>query len=120
MARTLLRVPVGDGEGEFIEVEVNQQNLNGVELVSDDGDKPERAPFTLAASMTRIMPAINTILTRLRSAEHSPDEIGMELGLTIGGETGLIFTKGTAEANFTITVAWRKPAASEVDSNGPA
>jgi len=117
MARMLLRVPVGDDEEDFIEVEVNRQNLDGVELASGGEDKPERAPFTLAASMARIMPAINTILTRLRSAEHSPDEIGMELGLTIGGETGLIFTKGTAEANFTVTVTWRKPTRSEVAQN---
>jgi hypothetical protein len=84
MARTLLRVPVGDGEDDYIEVEVENRDLVGVELVSDDGAKPERAPFT------------------------------------IGGETGLIFTKGTAEANFTVTVTWRKPARSEGTGNGRA
>jgi len=117
MARTLLKVPVGDAGDEFIEVEVEKRDLAGVELAADDRDGSEKAPFTLATSMTRVMPAINAILTRLRSAEHAPDEICMELGLTIGGETGLIFTKGTAEANFTVTVSWRKPAPSGVAGN---
>ncbi|HZN17566.1 MAG TPA: CU044_2847 family protein [Micromonosporaceae bacterium] len=109
MARTLLKVPVGDDDDGFIEVEVDRRDLEGVDLASDDGDGAARAPFSLSASLGKVMPAINTILTRLRSAEQAPDEIGMQLGLTVGGETGLIFTKGTAEANFTLTVTWRKP-----------
>lgn len=120
MSRTLIKVPVGDAGDEFIEVEVEKRDLAGVELAADDRDGAGRAPFTLAGSMMRIMPAINAILTRFRSAEHAPDEICMELGLTVGGETGLIFTKGTAEANFTVTVSWRKPARSEVVRNGSA
>jgi Trypsin-co-occurring domain 1 len=109
MAVMLLKVPLDDRSEEYIEVEVDRRDLAGVELASADDDRTARAPFSLAASLSRIMPAVNTILTRFRTAEHAPDEISMELGLTFGGETGLIFTKGTVEANFAVTVVWRKP-----------
>jgi hypothetical protein len=111
MATTLLKLGIGDGSDEYVEVEVDRRDLEGVHLASDDGEGAVRAPYSLAASLGRVMPAINTILNRLRSADQAPDEIGIELGLTIGGETGLIFTKGTAEATFAITVTWRKPTA---------
>ena len=31
----------------------------------------------------------------------------MEFGLKIGGETGVIVAKGTAEVNFTIRMSWK-------------
>jgi hypothetical protein len=36
----------------------------------------------------------------------------MQLGLKVGGETGLVFARGSAEATFTVNLSWRKPAAS--------
>jgi hypothetical protein len=39
----------------------------------------------------------------------SPDECGVEFGLKLGGETGVIVAKGTAEVNFVITLTWKKP-----------
>jgi hypothetical protein len=68
------------------------------------------APYSLASSLDRVMPALRTIITRLRTDEHSPDEIGMQLGLKVGGEAGLVFAKGTAEATFTVSLTWHKPA----------
>jgi hypothetical protein len=106
----LLRVPIDQGGDEYIEVEVDARDVGeSVRLTS--GNRPDAAiaPFSLASSVDRIMPAISAILTRLRCADQAPDEIGMEVGLKIGGETGLILAKGTAEATFTVTLSWRKP-----------
>ncbi|WP_030490999.1 CU044_2847 family protein [Micromonospora chokoriensis] len=110
MGKKLLRVPIGNGTDDVIEVEVDVHNLEGVELASERTDGPDTAAFSLAASLGRVLPAISTMLATVRNAEHAPDEVSMELGLTIGGETGIIFTKGTAEANFVMTMAWRRPA----------
>lgn len=109
MGKTVLKVPIGDGIDDIIEVEVEPRNLEGVELAAQNPEGPDTAAFSLSASLGRVMPAISTMLASLRNAHHAPDEIGMELGLTIGGETGIIFTKGTAEANFVLTMAWKKP-----------
>ena len=120
MASVLMRMaidgePDGVGEG-FILVEVDRQDAPGpVQLAADDtsGRDVARAPETLAQAFDRLGPALNAMLLKLRSAAHAPDEIQMEFGLKLGGETGLIFAKGTAEANFAVTVTWAKPSASD-------
>lgn len=119
MATRLMRIPLTEGSDEFIEVEIDDRNLSEeLQLVSDDGSGPLNATVSLARSMTRVLPALSTILTALRSAAHAPDEIGMELGLTLGGETGIVFAKGTAEATIAVTMTWKKPQAGG-DATGP-
>lgn len=39
--------------------------------------------------------------------EMSPDEAAVEFGLKIGGETGVIIAKGTAEVNFIVRMSWK-------------
>lgn len=111
----LLKVPVGDGSGEFVEVQVARAELqdlseSGVVLASDDGSRFEAATFSLSSAMDRVMPALRVILGRLRSGVHSPDEITMELGLQVGGEAGVFFARGTAEATVAVTMTWRRAA----------
>jgi NTP-dependent ternary system trypsin peptidase co-occuring protein len=106
----LLRVPVEEGSDEYVEVEISPDELeDSVQLASRVGDGVARAAFSLGAALDRVMPALRTVLSRLRETEHAPDEIGMQLGLKVGGEQGLIFTKGTAEATFTLSLTWYKP-----------
>jgi hypothetical protein len=105
----LLRVPVGDGSDEFVEVQVSRTELRGLSesglvLASDDGSRFEAAGFSLASAMDRVMPALRVILVRLRAGAHSPDEVNMTLGLQIGGETGVFFAKGTAEASVAVSM----------------
>ena len=119
----LLKVPVGDGSDEYVEVQVGRAELgglseSGVVLASDDGSRFEAAGFSLASAMDRVMPALRVILIRLRAGVHSPDEINMTLGLQIGGETGVFFAKGTAEASVAVSMTWRRSAAD--DSNTDA
>lgn len=113
MATALMRVPLTEGSDECIEVEIDSRCLgDAVQLATSGDGEVARAPFSLAGSMNNLVPALSTILTSLRRAEHAPDEIGMVLGLRFGGETGLVFARGTAEATFTVTMTWRKaPAA---------
>jgi hypothetical protein len=120
----LLKVPVGDGSGEFVEIEVSRAELqdlseSGVVLASDDGSRFEAATFSLASAMDRVMPALRVILGRLRAGIHSPDEITMELGLQVGGEAGVFFAKGTAGATVAVTMTWRRGSASEGEGADP-
>jgi Trypsin-co-occurring domain 1 len=111
LATVLLKVPVSDGSAEFVEVEVDRRELgDSVQLRAGSITEAATTAFTLTSSMDRVLHAVLAMLTRVREAEHAPDEVGMELGLKVGGETGLIFAKGTAEATFTLSLTWRKPA----------
>jgi hypothetical protein len=114
----LLRVPVGDGSGDFVEIQVARAELgdlseSGVVLASDDGSRFEAAGFTLASAMDKVMPALRVILDRLRAGVHSPDEITMNLGLQIGGEAGVFFARGTVEATVAVSMTWRRRAAAD-------
>ncbi|GAA1741301.1 CU044_2847 family protein [Luedemannella helvata] len=107
----LLKVPVDDTHTEFVEVEVERRDVveDSVELTADNGRQIGTATYSLASSLDHVLPAVRQVITKLRADEHAPDEISMELGLTIGGETGLFFAKGSAESTFTVTATWRKP-----------
>ncbi len=120
MSTVLLKVPVTEGSDEYIEVVVDRSDIAGIELAAAGDGGGQWSATTLAASLERALPALRTVIDRLRSAA-TPDEISVELGLAIGGETGLIFTKGTTEATFTVNITWRRsepPAAA--NSTAPA
>lgn len=129
MAPMLMKVAV-DGapdatDEDFIVVEVDRQDAAGaVQLAgSEAGDRGVllQAQETLARSFGRLTPALSVMLRKLRSAELSPDHIQMEFGLKLGGMGGLIFAKGTAEANFAVTVTWdKRVSAADGDEPGPA
>jgi hypothetical protein len=109
LATVLLKVPVSEGSTEYVEVEVDRRELGESVQLRAGSVVEAAAAFSLTSSMDRVLHAVLAMLTRVRSAEHAPDEVGMELGLKVGGETGLIFAKGTAESTFTLTLTWRKP-----------
>jgi hypothetical protein len=120
VATLLLRVPVDQAGTEFVEVEVDRRDVVGpVELVSDQAARDVAvAPYSLASSLDRVMPALTTIVDRFRTARLAPDEIAVNLGLKVGGETGLVFAKGSAEATFTATLTWRRPVPVEGEDIG--
>jgi hypothetical protein len=101
--------PIEDGDDEYIEVEIDPADLGeSVELVSADG-RVYQAARSLGAAMDRLLPAVDAILDRFRRHRRAPDEIELELGLKLGGETGVIFAKGTSEATFNVKLTWRRP-----------
>ena len=103
----LLRVPIDD-KGEYVLVEVDRRDVSEeVSLAASGTDYIVDATTSLAGSMRRLRPVIRTMLTQLGSV--GPDQLALQFGVKIGGETGLIIAKGTAEASFTVTIAWQRP-----------
>ncbi len=47
---------------------------------------------------------LRTIKDRLVAS--SPDHFSVEFGVKLGGETGVILAKGTAEVNLKVTMTW--------------
>jgi Trypsin-co-occurring domain 1 len=120
----LLRVPIGDGSDESVEIQVSRTEVqslseSGVVLASDDGSRFEAVTFSLASAMDGVMPALRVVLGRLRAGVHSPDEITMELGLQVGGEAGVFFAKGTAGATVAVTMTWRREPAGDAKEGSP-
>ncbi|WP_062430628.1 CU044_2847 family protein [Herbidospora daliensis] len=110
----LMRIPLDDTpDAPVMVVEVDYDDIadeQGVELVSDTGPgRTAQALRSLADSFDHLEPAVSAIVTRLRKAARTPDAITVEFGLKFGGETGVIFAKGKAEAALKVTVTWNGP-----------
>ena len=63
-----------------------------------------RAQVTLEEALEKLKPSLQKVVHLLK--ELSPDQTVVEFGLKVGGETGVIIAKGTAEVNFKVTMSW--------------
>jgi hypothetical protein len=63
-----------------------------------------------SASLGRVLDRIGPVLQRIHKvvAKSAPDSAEVEVGVKLGGETGVIFTKGTSEAHIVIRMSWAK------------
>lgn len=113
----LARVPVGDGE--YIVAEVDRVDLADSDVVlatSELSKAIPQLPGKLEAGLRSLRPAITELFEALKGS--GPESIGLEFGLKVGGETGVILAKGTAEVNFKVVVEWkRSPAETPSDES---
>ena len=103
----LVQVPVEDAEGgAVVLVESDQRDiLGGLTLASPDpGQAAAVASRSLAASLEHLEPVLRTVRDKLVAS--APEHFTVEFGVKLGGETGIILAKGTAEVNLKITMTW--------------
>ena len=106
----LVHVPLGDGESGSVLVEADRDDIpDGLTLASPQpGHAAARAAHSLSASLEQLEPVLRTVKQKLAAA--GPEHLTVEFGVKLGGETGLIVAKGTAEVNLKITLTWgREP-----------
>lgn len=105
----LIEVPV-EGGGRLL-VEADPEQLPGeLQLASGHatpGEVVSKAKQSLEQALDQLQPAMSAVLERLKAV--SPDEVGVEFGLTLGAETGLVVAKGSSEVHFTVSLTWRRP-----------
>jgi hypothetical protein len=102
----LLSVPLEAGSQETLVFEVDRAEVSeDLVLASPEpGKVADRALVTLEEALGKLKPSLAKIIRLLK--ELSPDETVVEFGLKMGGETGVIVAKGTAEVNFTVRMSW--------------
>lgn len=104
----LLGLPVDDtASDEILVFEVDPQEVsNDLVLASlEPGHLVARAGVSLDQALGKLKPSLRKLSRTLK--ELAPDEAEVEFGLKIGGETGVIIAKGTAEVNFVIRMTWK-------------
>jgi hypothetical protein len=103
----LVRVPLGNGE--YVVAEVDRVDIPGDAVVlasPEPGKAIAQVPAKLEASLRAIRPVVDELVEALK---HSgPETINVEFGVKIGGETGVILAKGTAEVNFKVALEWKR------------
>jgi Trypsin-co-occurring domain 1 len=103
----LLGVPVGDGGAEGVVVfEVDRSEVaEDLVLASPEpGKAAVRARASLEEALAGLRPSLTKIVEVL--GEIAPEQMTVEFGVKMGGETGVIIAKGTAEVNFKVTLSW--------------
>ncbi|MFJ2766261.1 CU044_2847 family protein [Streptomyces sp. NPDC087300] len=101
-----LVMALGNGDGTTAAFEVDGEQLGSdLDLAAGGDGVAARAQMTLQEALDRVRPALGQVAAAVR--ELKPDEAEIEFGLKVGGETGVIIAKGTAEVNFAIRMVWK-------------
>jgi Trypsin-co-occurring domain 1 len=113
----LLGLPTATGSDDVLVFEVDRSEADGgLVLASPDPDRTvDRARVTLDEALAKVKPSLHKLAEML--ADLSPAETEVEFGLKIGGETGVIIAKGTAEVNFRVRLRWGATPSERNDSD---
>jgi hypothetical protein len=102
-----MAVPLADGSEVLVAVDSRDMPEDLVLAAAADPQKVvARAAETLEQLLEKITPTVTAVSEWVRA--RSPDECGVEFGVKLGGETGVIVAKGTAEVNFLVKLTWKK------------
>ena len=109
--KRLVEFPLEDGTTML--VEINEPEQGGLVKASRAGDAIVKAQQTLEQSLEKVQPAAQFIIGQLRKLHDAPDEIEVAFGLKLSAEAGAVLAAGGIEANYTVTLKWKKPDAKE-------
>jgi Trypsin-co-occurring domain 1 len=63
---------------------------------------------TFEAAIQHARRAAESLVDQFRSLSSKPDEVSVEFGVKLSSETGAIIAKASADANFSITLTWKR------------
>jgi hypothetical protein len=115
----LVQVPVEDVEaGAVVLVESERDDIpSGLTLASPEpGQAVARAARSLSSSLEQLEPVLRIVKDKLVAS--APEHFTVEFGVKLGGETGIILAKGTAEVNLKITMTWDRKSRQVGDESG--
>ncbi|MEU2512443.1 CU044_2847 family protein [Streptomyces syringium] len=102
----LVEFPAEDGS--TVLVEVSGQPTGVVTRGLHETKVTERAQRTFEDAIYRVQPAMHAVVSHIRSAAQSPDEVQVEFGLNLHAEAGAFIAAAGATANFTVTLTWSR------------
>ena len=106
--KRLVEFPLDQGGSVLIEVEEPPAGPVTRGIGRDRTALVEQADKTFEDATAAITPAARSLLTRIRSIDDPPDEIGIVFGVQLSAQTGAFIASVAAEANFTVSMTWRR------------
>ena len=99
-------------DGDVFYIEVAEENSGGQfrGAGTDDSTRGiiQNTAQTLDKALKPLKEISNSIISSVKEIINSPDEIGVELGLKFSSKAGIILTSLDSEANFKISLKWKK------------
>jgi hypothetical protein len=105
--KRLVEFPLDQGGSVLVEVEDPAESPVMRGLGKDRAALVEEADKTFEDATAAVTPAARSLIARLRSIEDAPDEVG----IVFGAQTGAFIASVAAQANFTVSMTWRRKAA---------
>ncbi len=105
--KQIVEFPLEDGSTIWVEVD----ELEGAGMAAPValGDKRiKKAKQSFEAALENVKPAASVVISKLRDLIEQPDEIGLEFGIKLSMESGVILASAGMEANFKVTLKWQK------------
>jgi hypothetical protein len=103
---------------EYVEIQVGDEGTIWVEVSPVEGLYPAMSEDALTQMKDAFGVAMNTVRTCATgfvshisgfSEELMPQEVSLEFGLAFKAEVGVVVTKTSGEANFTVSLTWKEP-----------
>ncbi|MBN8569983.1 MAG: hypothetical protein J0M18_10150 [Ignavibacteria bacterium] len=94
------KVILSDGEEVYFETDIGGLNPQGI---SENIQVSLKKVTELGGKVLK--ETVENLKESLQSIK--PDELEIEVGLTVGGEASVVFTKGNTEANIKIKATWK-------------
>jgi Trypsin-co-occurring domain 1 len=107
----LVEFPLDQGGNVVVEIDEPLAGPTVRGLGKDRSAIVEQADKTFEDATAAVTPAARSLMARLRSIEDPPDEVGIEFGVQLSAQTGAFIASVAAEANFKVSMTWRRPAA---------
>ncbi len=96
-------------DGSTILIEAgNHKRSNEMYRSAREKNIVTKATKSFSDTMETIKPVAETIISKFKDVAQSPDEVSVEFGLKLQGETGAIIATAGVEANFKIALLWKK------------
>jgi hypothetical protein len=108
MGKRLVEFPLQEGGSVLVEVE---DDVGGDGVTRGWGDTNRRvvdqAQQNFEQAVGRVQPAIQGLLTQLRSVAESPEQIQVEFGLQLSAEVGAFVAGASTTGNFKVSMTWQ-------------
>jgi hypothetical protein len=101
----LLEVPLE--RGDAIMVEIDDADA-GVVRAARPGEVIATATKSFEAALERLRPMAQAMVDKLGGLTERPHEIGVEFGMKLSVDAGVVIARTSGEANFKVTLQWKR------------
>jgi len=110
LMKRLVEFPLDQGGSVLIETDEPPAGPTMRGLGKDHSTLVEQADKTFEDATAAVTPAARSLIARLQSIDDPPDEVGVEFGVQLSAQTGAFIASVAAEANFRVSMTWRRRA----------
>ena len=111
--KRLVEFPLVQGGSVLVEVDDPPGGPVMRGIGKDRSALVEKADETFEEATAAVTPAASSLIARLRLLDDPPDEVGIEFGVQLSAQTGAFIASVAAEANFKVSMTWRRGAVSD-------